>query len=279
MRAQKGIDEPASRNSSSHLRGGRLPLVNVAAVSEVNDEAVATPMLATTRRVAVEALDRERSLTAATAFRFAAGDGWREPGRFRRARFRAPRNVTDPDAHRADRHAHVVRDSPQRPTGFPEMTGLRSLPVLATHANICSHNTRTELRALPVVENAPMRVSAKADYAVRAMVELAASPARRSARQGRPARRRAGDPERFLENILAELRVHGLVQSRRGAKGGYWLGDAGEITIAEIIRAVEGPLATVRGESADELDYRGSSAPLSRYGSRFARTFARCSRR
>src|SRR5688500_20058700 len=70
-------------------------------------------------------------------------------------------------------------------------------------------------------------------------------------------------PMRFLENILGELRVHGLVQSRRGADGGYWLArDADDITLAEVIRAVEGPLATVRGEAADEIDYRGASQPL-----------------
>jgi Rrf2 family protein len=63
-------------------------------------------------------------------------------------------------------------------------------------------------------------------------------------------------PVRFLENILAELRHAGLVHSRRGSDGGYWLGrEAEQITIAEIIRAVDGPLATVRGEPADELHY------------------------
>jgi Rrf2 family protein len=109
-----------------------------------------------------------------------------------------------------------------------------------------------------------MRVSAKADYAVRAMVELAAS----GAAQGSPAKGEAlalaqAIPMRFLENILGELRVHGLVQSRRGSDGGYWLArDADDITLAEIIRAVEGPLATVRGEAADELDYPGASKPL-----------------
>jgi Rrf2 family protein len=109
-----------------------------------------------------------------------------------------------------------------------------------------------------------MRVSAKADYAVRAMVELAAS----GSSSERPAK---GEivaaaqkiPMRFLENILGELRVHGLVQSRRGAEGGYWLArPPDDVTLAEIIRAVEGPLATVRGEAADELEYLGGSQPL-----------------
>ncbi|MET0957507.1 MAG: Rrf2 family transcriptional regulator, partial [Solirubrobacterales bacterium] len=109
-----------------------------------------------------------------------------------------------------------------------------------------------------------MRVSAKADYAVRAMVELAAS----HSSEQKPAKGEAISvaqkiPLRFLENILGEVRVHGLVQSRRGADGGYWLArPADDITLAEIIRAVEGPLATVRGEAADEIEYRGASEPL-----------------
>ena len=111
-----------------------------------------------------------------------------------------------------------------------------------------------------------MRVSAKADYAVRAMVELASS----GASEGKPAKGEAlagaqSIPVRFLENILGELRVHGLVHSRRGSDGGYWLArDADEITLAEIIRAVEGPLATVRGEGAEDIEYRGASQPLER---------------
>jgi Rrf2 family protein len=109
-----------------------------------------------------------------------------------------------------------------------------------------------------------MRVSAKADYAVRAMVELAAAD------EGEPVKGEQiadsqGIPLRFLENILAELRHQGLVQSRRGAEGGYWLTRAPtEITIAEVIRAVEGPLASVRGERPEEMSYAGDAAPLQR---------------
>lgn len=109
-----------------------------------------------------------------------------------------------------------------------------------------------------------MRVSAKADYAVRALVELAGT----GASEEKPAKGEAiavaqAIPMRFLENILGELRVHGLVQSRRGSDGGYWLARAADkITLADIIRAVEGPLATVRGESPEQIDYHGRSAPL-----------------
>jgi Rrf2 family protein len=109
---------------------------------------------------------------------------------------------------------------------------------------------------------AGVRVSAKADYAVRAMLELAEGD------EGRPVK---GDvvadgqeiPVRFLENILAELRHAGLVQSRRGTDGGYWLArPADQITVADVIRAVEGPLATVRGEPAEELSYPDDARAL-----------------
>ena len=109
-----------------------------------------------------------------------------------------------------------------------------------------------------------MRISAKADYAVRAMVELAALEAsEETPAKGEQLAEAQAIPMRFLENILAELRQHGMVKSRRGADGGYWLGrDPEGVTIAEVIRAVEGPLASVRGERPPELDYRGSAEPL-----------------
>jgi Rrf2 family protein len=115
---------------------------------------------------------------------------------------------------------------------------------------------------LRVRDNAYVRISAKADYAVRASVELAA------AAEGGPIK---GEliadaqkiPLRFLENILGELRHTGLVQSQRGAEGGYWLSRPPEdISLAEIIRAVEGPLASIRGERPEDLEYRGASQPL-----------------
>ena len=111
---------------------------------------------------------------------------------------------------------------------------------------------------------AGMRVSAKADYAVRAMVELASMGSSPEApAKGEVLAAAQAIPPRFLESILGELRVHGLVQSRRGSDGGYWLArGADDITLAEIIRAVEGPLATVRGEAADEIEYRGGAGPL-----------------
>jgi Rrf2 family protein len=106
-----------------------------------------------------------------------------------------------------------------------------------------------------------MRVSAKADYAVRAAVELAS--AGEGPMKGTLVANAQKIPLRFLENILGELRTAGIVQSQRGAEGGYWLArPPSEVTLAEIIRAVEGPLASVRGERPEDLDYRGDSEHL-----------------
>jgi Rrf2 family protein len=110
-----------------------------------------------------------------------------------------------------------------------------------------------------------VRISAKADYAVRAMTELAASGTEGEPSKGELIAEAQDIPMPFLENILAELRHNGLVQSRRGAQGGYWLARLpSEITIADVIRSVEGPLASVRGERPEELRYRGSAEPLQR---------------
>jgi Rrf2 family protein len=107
-----------------------------------------------------------------------------------------------------------------------------------------------------------MRVSAKADYAVRAAVELAAA-AEAGPVKGERLAEAQGIPPRFLENIMGELHHARLVFSQRGANGGYWLArPAAEITLAEVIRAVEGPLASVRSERPEELSYAGSAEPL-----------------
>lgn len=106
-----------------------------------------------------------------------------------------------------------------------------------------------------------MRVSAKADYAVRAVVELAA--AGKGPVKGDRIAKAQGIPLRFLENILGELRHAGLVQSQRGAEGGYWLArPADEISLADVFRAVEGPLASVRSERPEDLAYEGTAEPL-----------------
>jgi Rrf2 family protein len=106
-----------------------------------------------------------------------------------------------------------------------------------------------------------MRVSARADYAVRAAAELAAHEG--SPTKGEALSRAQKIPLKFLENILGDLRHSGLVRSQRGADGGYWLArPASEITVADVIRAVEGPLASVRGGPPEEVDYAGAAKAL-----------------
>ena len=109
-----------------------------------------------------------------------------------------------------------------------------------------------------------MRISAKADYAVRAAVELAAAPDDRPIKAERIATAQ-GVPANFLENILGELRHAGIVRSHRGPDGGYRLAKpADEVTIADIIRVVEGPLATVRGGRPEDSAYPGAASELPR---------------
>lgn len=105
-------------------------------------------------------------------------------------------------------------------------------------------------------------MTAKVDYAVRAMVFLARAGDDRPVKGDAVAE--AEDlPLKYLENILAQLRAAGLVRSQRGADGGYWLAvPAEEITVAEIIRVVEGPLAHVRGERPERLEAVDGSATL-----------------
>ena len=107
-----------------------------------------------------------------------------------------------------------------------------------------------------------MRVSAKTDYALRATVELAAQDGGAPVKGERLATSQS-IPLRFLENILLQLRHAGIVDSRRGAEGGYRLArPAAEITLADVIRAIDGPLAGVSGARPETLDFKGRSEPL-----------------
>ncbi len=106
-----------------------------------------------------------------------------------------------------------------------------------------------------------MRVSAKADYALRATIELAA--AGDGPVKGERIAQAQGIPVKFLENILSDLRHAGIVRSQRGIDGGYWLArPAEEISVADVVRAVEGPLANVRGVRPEDVAYVGSAKPL-----------------
>ncbi|MFT4220222.1 MAG: Rrf2 family transcriptional regulator [Microbacterium sp.] len=106
-----------------------------------------------------------------------------------------------------------------------------------------------------------MQITARADYAVRALAELAA-------RDGESATRNEladaqGIPPKFLEAILADLKKAGLVLALRGSTGGYLLArDADGITIADAVRAVDGPLAAVRGVAPEAMRYAGVAEPL-----------------
>jgi Rrf2 family protein len=106
-----------------------------------------------------------------------------------------------------------------------------------------------------------VRVSAKVDYALRAAAELAA--AGEGPVKGERIAQAQEIPLKFLENILLDLKHAGLVQSQRGAEGGYWLSRAPEeISLADVIRTVEGPIANVRGMRSEQVEYGGPAAPL-----------------
>jgi Rrf2 family protein len=114
-----------------------------------------------------------------------------------------------------------------------------------------------------------VRVTAKVDYAVRAAIELARHVPEDGARprplKGQQIAVAQDIPRKFLENILAELKRSGIVGSVRGAEGGYWLTRSPDsVSIADIIRAVEGPLADVRGVRPEALDYADDLEVLQR---------------
>jgi Rrf2 family protein len=105
-----------------------------------------------------------------------------------------------------------------------------------------------------------MRLSARVDYALRAMAELAAASGPRTVDQLAAAQR---IPSKYLENILGELRRGGLLRSQRGPDGGHRLArPTSEISIADVIRALDGELANVRGNRPENLAYIGAAAPL-----------------
>ena len=107
-----------------------------------------------------------------------------------------------------------------------------------------------------------MRVSAKVDYAVRALAELAAV-AGAGPVKGETVAAAQDIPLKFTENILSDLRRAGIVGSQRGAVGGYWLKVPAEsVTVADVIRYVEGPLADVRGEPPEDVEYLGAATAL-----------------
>jgi len=110
-----------------------------------------------------------------------------------------------------------------------------------------------------------VRVSAKADYAVRAAAELAAAAGAKTSRPLKRDQISAAQkiPSKFLETIMLELKHAGIVKSTRGAEGGYALArPAADISVADVIRAVDGPLANVRGERVETVEYAGHARAL-----------------
>jgi Rrf2 family protein len=105
-----------------------------------------------------------------------------------------------------------------------------------------------------------MRLSARVDYALRAASELAAADGPRTVEQLSAAQR---IPNKYLESILGELRRSGLLRSQRGPEGGYRLArPAAEISIADVIRSLDGELANVRGSRPENLAYDGAASAL-----------------
>ena len=106
-----------------------------------------------------------------------------------------------------------------------------------------------------------MQISAKADYAVRIAAELAASTA--TTTTAKRIAERQGIPFHYVVKILPELRNAGLIQRRQGYEGGHCLAlPADDISIADVLRVVEGPLVLVRGERPERVQYNGSAVPL-----------------
>jgi len=107
-----------------------------------------------------------------------------------------------------------------------------------------------------------VRVSAKVDYALRALLELAASEPERPVTAERLATAQK-IPPKFLENILLELRRAEIVSSQRGVEGGYRLArPADEISVADVVRSLEGSIASVRGVRPEEVEYTGPAQSL-----------------
>lgn len=106
-----------------------------------------------------------------------------------------------------------------------------------------------------------MRISVTVDYALRACIELAvAAPDRRAAAELAEAQH---IPHKYLLNVLGTLRAAGVLDSKRGVDGGYLLSrPAAEVSVADVIRIVDGPLADLGGQLVEDVDYVGSAAPL-----------------
>lgn len=106
-----------------------------------------------------------------------------------------------------------------------------------------------------------MHISARADYAVRAAIHLASVS--QGPTKGHAIAAAQGIPAKFLEAIMTSLKTGGVVRSQLGPSGGFWLSrPADSISVADVIRAVDGPLASVRGQRPEDVEYAGTAEPL-----------------
>ena len=218
--------------------------------------------------VIVPETDLEGAVQLAERLRVGAGEGadraarrkprhrhreLRRRGQGRSARRRGPRGRRRRDALRGE----AGGQEPRR----PRVAGCRGGRACATAGRAAPAPHLGQALA-PGLGFACMRVSAKVDYAVRAGAELAAAAGEGPVKGERIAQSQQ-IPLKFLENILLELKHAGLVQSQRGAEGGYWLAQPPEeISLADVIRAVEGPIANVRGSRPEQVEYDGAAEHL-----------------
>jgi len=109
-----------------------------------------------------------------------------------------------------------------------------------------------------------VNISARTEYAIRALLSLTSAQMAGSTTVSAESMANAqGLPKKFLEAILLDLKRGGLITSRRGSSGGYQLnGQAGQITLGSVVRAVDGPLAEVRGARPQDAAYDGDASHL-----------------
>ena len=164
----------------------------------------------------------------------------------------------------AGRNRHLVTYGASGPAPRPPPSGSASSDRQPrTHRSWLSgvESLPNAIKALGNVHNYHMRLSARADYALRAAIELAAASAGHVTAD--QLARAQQIPGKFLETILTQLRRAGLIRSQRGPDGGFWLArPAAEISLADIIRAIDGQLLGVRGERPENVTYPGVAEPL-----------------
>jgi Rrf2 family protein len=119
--------------------------------------------------------------------------------------------------------------------------------------------------SLELGKNGSMHITAKADYGMRALLELTSVYLEEPSTlvKAETISEAQDIPAKFLEGILRQLRQTGIVASKRGAAGGYRLNQSpAEITIADVVRALDGPLAAVRGQRPEDVEYAGPTEHL-----------------